>query len=403
MKIAIILDAFPALSETFVLSQITGLMDLGHDVQIFPAWHTSPSKMHEDVVTYGLMARTHAIPPTPRNKFVRLLAAAGIFARGIFTQPVRTFRLLRLVMNGPRPRDFSLRHLYFFSRFPDGFDVLHCHYGYNGLLAVDLRSLGVKGAIGTVFHGHDIFTGDDYQRLFEQGDVFLPISERWKSWLIEHGCPADKTFVHHMGIDLEKFPFKPRSAALDEEVRILSVARLVPIKGLDYLLRALAKVVPAHPRVSLTIAGDGPVRGELESLAHELKLDVHVRFLGAVEQGEIRRLMGQSHILVQPSITTPDGAQEGIPMVLMEAMASGLPVITTDYSCMPELVDQGVSGYLVPERDIDGIAAKLTLLVENTASWASMGQAGRTKVAQFYSVRTLNSRLAEIYSGPRGS
>jgi colanic acid/amylovoran biosynthesis glycosyltransferase len=398
MRIAVVVDAFPALSETFVLNQITGLLDMGHDVQIFPTWHTSPPKVHEDVITYGLLARTHPIPATPKSKVVRLLAAIWIFAAGFVTRPRRTLGLARMVLSDPR--SFSLRLLWFMSRFPaDGFDVIHCHYGYNGLMLVKLRRMGVKGLIGTVFHGHDMYVGDPtgYRELFARGEVFLPISQRWKEWLVRSGCPAEKTLVHHMGIDLERFPFKTRTASRDEQVRILTVARLVQIKGLDYLLKALAEIVPANPNVILTIAGDGPLRADLEALARQLNLQEHVEFLGGVEQERVRQLMSQAHIFVLPSITTPDSAQEGIPLVLMEAMASGLPVVTTRYSCMPELVNEGKSGYLVPEKDPVALAQAVKALIVDPEVREKFGSAGHEFVKQGFNIRVLNNRLEEIY------
>lgn len=402
MRIAFIVDSFPKLSETFVLNQVTGLLDLGHDVQIFPAWHTAEPKVHPDVTKYGLLARTHAIPPTPPSKVMRLLSAVLLFIGGIFSRPIRTFRLLRLLLVSPR--EHSLRTLYFLARFPDGFDVIHCHFGYNGILALRLRKLGVKGLIGTVFHGHDMSQyltahgPDAYNELFVGGDLFLPISDRWRARLVELGCPADRTAVHRMGVDLDRFRFQPRCLVPGEKVRLLNVARLAPTKGHEFLLKAVARLRAAGHHISLVIAGDGPLATDLRELMGKLGLGDIVEFVGPVSQDEVLTLMMKSHLLVQPSVTALDGDQEGIPVVLMEAMATGMPVIATKHSGIPELVKDGKTGILVAERDPDALTDKVAYLVDNAGLWPAMGEAGRAKIAQFYNIRILNPQLAELYA-----
>jgi colanic acid/amylovoran biosynthesis glycosyltransferase len=401
MKIAFIVDSFPKLSETFVLNQVTGLIDHGHDVQIFPTWRTSEPKVHPDVTNYGLLARTHAVPPTPRGRPMRLLSAFMILAGGFVAHPIRTTRLLRLVFAAPR--EYSLRAIYFLARFRGEFDVIHCHFGYNGIMALRLRKLGVKGFIGTVFHGHDMSQylasrgPNAYKELFAGGDLFLPISDRWRAKLVELGCPADRTVVHRMGVDLEKFTFLPRSLAPGEKVRLLNVARLAPTKGHEFLLQAVARLRAAGRDISLVIAGDGPLAASLKEMAGKLGLGDVVQFLGPVSQDQVQTLMMKSHLLVQPSVTAPDGDQEGIPVVLMEAMATGMPVVATKHSGIPELVDDGKTGLLVPERDPNALADKLAYLIDNPGLWLLMGQAGRLKVAQFYNIRILNPQLIELY------
>jgi colanic acid/amylovoran biosynthesis glycosyltransferase len=403
MRIAVIVDAFPKLSETFVLNQITGLLDMGHDVQVFPAWHAVESKVHPDINRYGLLARTHPIPPTPASRFVRLLRACGLVVDGLVTRPVRTFRLIGLAVS--EPHRISLRLLYFLSRFPDEFDIIHCHYGYNGLLALKLRRLGTRGFIGTVLHGHDMSQyvtshgPDVYRELFAKGDLLLPISQRWRDRLIELGCPADRIVVHRMGVDLERFIFQPRAVAKGEKVRLLTVARLAPTKGHEYLLRAVARLKSGGRSLLLTIAGDGPLAASLRQMSQELGISDMVEFAGPVSQDEVQSLMVRSHILVQPSVTAPDGDQEGIPVVLMEAMATGIPVVSTRHSGIPELVEDGKTGCLVAERDSMELADKLTYLIDNSNLWLEMGKAGRAKVAQLHNIRELNPRLVEIYKG----
>jgi len=347
------------------------------------------------ILICDFFSRSPADLPATGGPF-RRIAVAGFVAH-----PIRTLKILYLALAARR--DFSLRLLYFLNRFPDGFDVIHCHYGHNGLLAVKLRRLGIKGFIGTVFHGYDmsqfiVANGPHvYDELFASGDLFLPVTSRWRERLIELGCPADRTLVHRMGVDPARFGFRPRSLVPGEQVRLLTVARLVPSKGHEYLLKATRCLCNAGRDVSVTIAGDGPLGGHLRTLAEQLGVSACVRFLGRVSQNEVLKLMQECHILAQPSITAPDGDQEGLPVVLMEAMAAGLPVISTRHSGIPELVEDGVTGLLVPERDADALAKALLRLIDSPELWSQMTEAGRQRVESAHDIHKLNKQLESIY------
>jgi colanic acid/amylovoran biosynthesis glycosyltransferase len=280
--------------------------------------------------------------------------------------------------------------------------VLLCHFGPNGARMVELREAGlVQGRIATVFHGYDVSRhvaragAAAYRELFERGDLFLPVSDYWRRRLVELGCPAERTVVHRMGIDLAKFPFTARRlAAPGEPVRLLTVARLVEKKGVEYAIRAVAALrrecgVPLRYQV----IGGGPLRAPLERLVQELGVGDVVTLTGERDQDAVSRAMREAHVLLAPSVTASDGDMEGIPVVLMEAMASGLPVVSTRHSGIPELVAHDVSGLLVPERDVEALTAALRRMTGHPEQWAAMGRAGRDVVAREYDVGVLNARL----------
>lgn len=154
-----------------------------------------------------------------------------------------------------------------------------------------------------------------------------------------------------MGIDTKKFLFSPRKLRFDGKIHLLTVARLVEKKGIQYSIQAVAKVVKKYPQIEYKIAGDGPLKSDMESLIDGLKVNGNVKLLGGKQQGEIIELMKDADIFLAPSVTSNDGDQEGIPVAIMEALAQGLPVISTYHSGIPELVQDGISGFLVPERD----------------------------------------------------
>ena len=201
-----------------------------------------------------------------------------------------------------------------------------------------------------------------------------------------------------MGIDLKKFKFSERMKQPGEPIKILTIGRLIEKKGHVYAIRAIAKVVKKYRNIEYLIAGDGPLRNKLEGLVQELGIEKHVKFSGAIEQNEVLKLYQQAHIFVLPSITTSNGDQEGIPVVLMEAQATGLPVISTYHTGIPEVIVEGKSGFLVPEKDVDALAERLEYPIEHPELWPDMGRYGRKFVEEKYDIKKLNQQLVEIYS-----
>src|SRR5207249_8525317 len=170
------------------------------------------------------------------------------------------------------------------------------------------------------------------------------------------------------GIPLDEFPFRERSFPSSDgrgEWRFVQAGRLIGNKGLPVTLRAFASFLQRYPHATLTIAGEGPLLGQLQDLARELKIDNRVSFTGFISQEQLRDLYYASHIFLHPSETGPDGNQEGIPNSMLEAMASGLPVFATRHGGIPEAIENGVSGVLVPERDVGELTHALLDVAED--------------------------------------
>jgi colanic acid/amylovoran biosynthesis glycosyltransferase len=180
-------------------------------------------------------------------------------------------------------------------------------------------------------------------------------------------------------------------------VRVLTVARFTEKKGVEYGIRAVAKLLHKYQRLEYKIAGDGPLRDGLQSLIAELKVGDRIRLLGWKSLDEIAELLQRSDILLAPSVTAEKGDQEGIPGVIMEAFAQGLPVVSTRHAGIPEVVHDGESGFLVPERDVDALAKRIEDLIERPELRFSLGRNGRNFVEEHYDIEKLNDRLVEIY------
>ena len=408
MKIAFLVSHFPLLSETFILNQIIGLIQLGHTVDIYAYEPGKDPTVHEDVIKYDLLSHTSycgdIFKNMPSSKIMRLLKRIMLFISHLRENHVPLIRSLNVFKFGRDAVSLTVfcRAIPFMNK--GDYDIIHCHFGPNGSLGALLKDLGIfKGKVVTTFHGHDMthfvktYGKNVYNHLFKNGDIFLPISERWKNELINLGCDEKRILVHHMGIDLEKYRCQDRRIKNDRKINILSIARLVEKKGIEYGIRAVAKVTKDHPAIEYTIVGDGPLRKRVESLIGELDLEKNVKLLGWKKQEEIITLLKDADIFLAPSVTGSGGDQEGIPVVLMEAMAQELPVVSTYHSGIPELVQDGISGFLVPEKDVDALAERLAYMMDTPEIRDELGRNGRKYVEAHYNIHTLNMRLVEIY------
>jgi colanic acid/amylovoran biosynthesis glycosyltransferase len=404
MRIAFIVDSFPQLSETFILDQITGLLDLGHDIRIFPTWPRQPQHaIHADVEKYGLMERVSYIPPTPGSKFIRPFMAAWLFLAGLIAKPRRTILLFWLFFT--HLRDFSLRHLYFLSRFPvSEFDIVHCHYGTNGLFALYLRRLRLltKVPLVVTFHGYDLNcmpldeAARTYHKLFDIADVITANSEFMRQKLVTIGCNPVNLVLVPVGVNLTKIPFTQRTGRPAVPVRLLTVGRLTEVKGYEYSLKAVSRIGASH-NVIYEIVGDGPLAPTLKRLTDELGLADRVRFLGGLPHDQAIAAYGRADIFVLAGVRASSGEEETQGLVIQEAQASGLPVVATRCGGMPEGLLDGQTGILVPEKDAGAIAAAVERLIDDAEMRLKFGSAGRLFVKDRYDIRKLNARLEEIY------
>ena len=259
---------------------------------------------------------------------------------------------------------------------------------------------GYSGRNVTSFHAYDISSyiaeagPRTYGLLFNEGDLFLPISLYAQRKLLDLGCPKERLAVHRMGVDCQELPFRAPGADGVHPTRFVGIGRLVEKEGLRVSDQRRRR---AGERATLTIVGDGPLRSVLSQRVVALGLVGSVSMVGWQTQPAVRQLLTDSDILVAPSVTARNGDEEGIPVTIMEAMATGLPVISTWHAGIPELVSDGVSGLLVPERDSDALATCLDTLHENQDLWPGMAAAGREIVEQQYDVDALNDELVQRY------
>lgn len=225
---------------------------------------------------------------------------------------------------------------------------------------------------------------------------FICVSDAVKAKLIRIGVPKDRLTLHYIGLPLPDFPNsgseQPRVSG--EERVILHVGRMVEKKGVDYTLRAFKALRTSTPNVKLLLVGDGPLLGEMKQLATALALGDAAVFLGPLPNTEVRRLMGMADVFVLHSVTAADGDEEGLPIVLMEAMAMRRPVVSTYHSGIPELINDEENGFLVNERAVEQYTQAMKKALVATDALKS---AARSTIECRFSAETQNARLADIY------
>ncbi len=400
VRIAVVVVAFPSVSETFILDHITGLVRRGHDVTIVADRPAEPVPLSAEWEEFALADRVAYRPSrsrSPAELATGLRTALGRIARS----PSGARRIAQPSGRADRQRFDLVREVVVDAGLPD-VDLFHCHYGPVGLRQVDaLEVLALETPVVTTFHGFDItrhidrYGTDCYERLWERGALFLPVSRLFRDRLIELGAPPDRTLVHHMGVDTSAYQPSLDAPNGDRPLRALTVGRLVEKKGVEWAIRAVALARDTGTDVTLTVIGDGPLKATLGGLAANLAAPVE--FLGSTARSRVVELLAESDVLLAPSVTSEDGDMEGIPVALMEAMASGTPVISTNHSGIPELVIDGTSGLLAAERDVNRLAEHLSTLAGSPEERRRLGTGGREKVEAEFSTDTLDDQLVELY------
>jgi colanic acid/amylovoran biosynthesis glycosyltransferase len=400
MKIAIIVTSFPSLSESFIVRQIVGLLEQGHEIRIFAFSKSSQKEVQKEVRDFRLVEKTTFIS-LPRKKWRLRIKGLGVLIACILLNPKVTCHLL---LSFKKAAEFSYSSLFLtFFFLKERFDLVHAHFGPNGLQSLCLKKNNSKIKHLTTFHGYDVTVyvrqkgNDCYNELFRIGDRFTYNSESTKQKLLLLGCPEGKMEKLPMGIDTDNILFKERHLGTGETVRLLSVGRLVEMKGREYAIRAAARLAE-HYKLHYDIVGDGPLRDELQSLVEELKAGEYIKIWGWVSSEKLQHFYQQAHLFIHPSIISSDGNEEGQGVVLLEAQAYGIPVIATKHGAFPDSVLDGQSGVLVAEKDVNVLADAIERLIINAPLWPQMGKAGRRFVESTFKTESLILQMINVYT-----
>lgn len=406
MRIAMLTPTFPTLSETFIVHQITALLARGHDVHVYsefrPPTHAPVQSTPRDSALFE--RTTYVAPPSPRS--TRWLPGGAVaLASDLAARPRLTLTVLNPRQYGRYAWDLTgLHRLRALRAAGHTYDMIHAHFGPIGDRYRFARQLWHAPLVVT-FHGFDYCVWPRehgrhcYDRLFAVADAVTVNSDNTARRVAGLGCSTSKITKVPASWDLEGFPLVEHFLGAGDPMRILTVARLVEIKGVEHVIRAMAQVLDRvkDREVRYDIVGEGPLRQRLESLIDELRLRDVVTLHGAAPIEAVQAFMAAAHVFVHASVTTAEGDEEGQGVVLVEAQASGLPVVATQHGPFPEVIAPDVSGFLVPERDPDALADRIVTLIQRPELRQRMGVAGRQHVENLFHPRTITDQLIEVY------
>lgn len=373
MRVIHLRRTFLERTETFIYTQITHLppekaIVLARDVR------------HQDRFP-GVNLRTFSLEPESWRK-----RWSGI-----------NYRVLRRMTN--LERQFYLREIHALEP-----DLLHAHYAVDAAYFADVWRQ-IRRPLVVSCYGYDVSSfpkryggwGRHYlQPVWRYASLILAMSNDMREDLLRLGCPDEKIRVHYHGINLARFKYVERDLTTTP-IRILSVGSLVDRKGGEDVLRAFAQIANQCPQVELRFVGTGPLRSKLEQMVQTWAIEKRVSFAGFVRHAKVQDELSCAHIFCHPSRTAKNGDKEGIPGTIVEAMATGLPVVTTRHAGIPDIVRDGEDGFVVAEQDVNAIAQALLTLVDEPRLRALMGRKATRQVQQKANAVRLTAELEAIH------
>lgn len=355
VRVLFVVHKFPKLTETFILGQIIGLIENGYDVFIWACQGDETDIVQSKVLEYKLMDRMRYINFYDANT-----------------------------------HDFIRDHI-------NNFDIVYCQYDRIGCVFAKFKSeLQLKGKLVVCIRGGPLKNRvkrnpQGYKILFKMADLFLPVCYYFKNDLMNHGVLEEKILVHHSAIYCDTIFYKERIYS-GENIKILTVARLIWSKGIDFGIKAMAKICRRYKNVTYTIIGGGKLHAYLQKLIDKLRMNKNIKLMGWQPHEIITEYLYKSHILLHSSIRC-----EGIPNAIMEAFASGLPVVSTKVNGIPELVHDGISGFVVSPGKTTALANKVECLIKDSKLRNIMGRNGRRYVEREHNIEIENGKLNLIF------
>lgn len=403
MKLAYLLSYYPAPSHTFFLAEVEGLRARGaeiHTASINPA-HSTGTPSETAAVASTMYVKRGSSAALALQAFLLALRHPMAFLRGL---------ALVLGLEGASLRERGLWTLYLGEAMIAGAwmrrnDLTHLHVHFGGPVAsvALLTSKAWRVPYSITVHGPEELLNVDRFRLrekFRAAKFIVCISEFCRSQVAAQMDyrSAGKCIVNRLGVSesaLAPYRQQPRDAP-PRPLQVVCTGRLVQEKGQHVLLEACARLLRQGVELQLTLIGGGPQRARLEEFARSRNIADRVRFLGVQSHEETLRVVSQADLFVLPS------SAEGVPVAIMEAMALNVPVISTYIAGIPELVENGVSGWLVPAGSVDALEAAMTLAAGNPSLRATMAAAARKTIDAKYSLDTNHATLLEIFHARAG-
>ncbi len=397
--VAYMMSRFPKLTETFILDELVAVDRQGLRVELFPLLREREDVVHPEAAPW--VARAHYLPFL---SLAILRSNVGLLVR----HPRRYLGTWAAMVRGTAGSlNFLLGGIGIFPKVVHasrqmtdlGVAHVHCHFATHPALAGFLihRLAGIPYSFTA--HGSDLHVDKTMLPRKVAEAAFVVTISRSNAAVITEACghPVDDLVVIHCGID--GGVFRPTERPTGPPLRITCIGTLHEVKGQRYLIDATAELVRRGVDVQVAFVGDGPDRGRLEQQVADLGLGDRVAFLGQRTRAQVIERLAVSDVLVAPSVPTAGGKREGLPVVLIEALAAGVPVVASHLSGIPELVETDVTGITVPPGDSVAIADALERLAHDPALRARLAEAGRARVAAEFDLDTNARRLIALFRG----
>ena len=400
MVVAYVTSRFPEVTETWIVRELDALTTASDlECEVWSLFPPQSKTVHPAAQRWlgrhrrpGPAAGLVSVLWWLRRSPLRFLSAVAMVVGGYFRRPPMLARALATIpIAAAHARSLSA----------GGVDHVHAHYASYPLLTAWLcrRLTGVSYSFTA--HAYDIFVDQSFLRTrLAEADFAVAISDFNRGYLGAYGGDdATPVYVVRMGIDLSAYKFRVRAREDGRELRALCVARLYEEKGHRVLLQAMALKAPALEGLSLDLVGEGPLREELEHLVDSLGLSDRVRFHGELPEPRVTELLDEADLFVLPSVVKWDGTMEGLPVVLVEALACGVPVVATHMSGVPELIHDGETGMLARPGDLSDLAEAIARSLADPEAARNCAEAGRALVERNHDVRQSAAALGRLFHG----
>jgi glycosyltransferase involved in cell wall biosynthesis len=396
--VAVVVKGYPRLSETFIAQELLGLERRGLALTIVSLRHPTDPAVHE--INRAIRAPIRYLPEYLYQEPARVLRAWREVRRWPTYAGVRRqwLRDLRRDPTANRGRRFG-QALVLAHELPQDVGLLYAHYLHTpaSVTRYAARLRGLPWCVSA--HAKDIWTTPAWEKAEKlRAAAWATVCTAANAAHLRQLAPNAEVMLIYHGLDPTRFPAPARAPGADgrdpaRPVRLLGVARLVPKKGIDVLLEALA-ALPPHLHWRYEHVGGGPLRQRLGQLAARLGVTGRVTWRGALPQAAVLEAYRAADLFVLASRVAPDGDRDGLPNVLLEAGAQELPVVASRIAAVPELIDDGVNGRLVPPEDPAALAAALEGLIGDPGARLRLGRAGRGRVLDRFALEPGLDRLA---------
>lgn len=429
-KIAYVMSRFPKLTETFILYEMLAVEQARVPVEVYPLLRARNKRIHQEGAS---VVRKIAELILPAKDSVFMHPEAARFVERAHYQPFLSWPILKSQFRAlfRRPKaylgalwvivranwgspNFLIGSLAVFPKVvhwahqmkAGDITHIHAHFANHPAAAAFVMHRLTGIPFSFVAHGADLQVDQHMLREKVAEATFVITDSNYNQRLILDKCGAayaDKVHVLRCGVDSGFFaPAAGNGHRAGGCLEILCIGTFYEVKGQQYLIQACRLLMERGVRFRCRFVGEGADLEALVALVHAGGLDAHIQFLGARRRQEVADLLREADVLVAPSVPTREGRREGIPVVLMEAMASGLPVVSSRISGIPELVEHEKSGLLVEPRDVDALAESLERLAGDPALRRQLGEAGRAKIESEYDLYKNAAQLLNLITRHTG-